>query len=47
MCFRYCLPQHLKQLGIKASFDRTKADFSKLCAEPMFISDVLQSVRGL
>lgn len=41
-----CL-QHLKQLDIKSSFDRTKADFSKLSTEPMYISDVLQSVSTL
>lgn len=36
--------QHLKQLGVKTAFDRTKANFSKLSPEPLYISDVLQSV---
>jgi serine protease inhibitor len=38
--------QHLKQLGVTSSFDRTKADFSKLSPQPLYISDVLQSVSN-
>lgn len=38
------LSSHLKQLGVTSSFDRTKADFSKLSPQPLYISDVLQSV---
>lgn len=36
--------QSLKQLGVKAPFDKSQANFSKLSPEPLFISDVLQSV---
>jgi hypothetical protein len=39
------VPQHLQQLGAKAAFDKTKADFSMLSPQPLYISDVLQSVR--
>lgn len=48
LCVLYGLAvlQHLKQLGVKSSFDRTKADFSRLSPEPLFISDVLQSVSS-
>ncbi len=49
---RYCLRcscctlQHLKQLGVASPFDRSRADFSKLSPEPLFITDVLQSVSN-
>lgn len=42
LCFHVL--QHLQQLGAKAAFDRTKADFSRLSPQPLYISDVLQSV---
>lgn len=41
----FSAPQHLQQLGAKAAFDKTKADFSRLSPQPLYISDVLQSVR--
>ena len=43
----WLLLQVLQQLGVKAAFDETKADFSKLSPEALCISDVLQSVSKL
>jgi len=49
VCVAVCrlfLLQHLQQLGVKVPFDKSKADFSRLSPEALFISDVLQSVSG-
>jgi hypothetical protein len=33
-------------MGLKAAFDAQTAAFERLSPEPLYISDVLQSVRG-
>ena len=36
--------QHLLSMGVKVAFDEKVANFKKLSDDPLFISDVLQSV---